>query len=261
MSTDIKLPDDILFTIGSIGISNGVFTAFTITIVLVIFGLLLRSRLNIIPSRIQLAVEMLIEYVMGLLEQAFEDKDEARRYFPLIMSLMFYIGIANQFVLIPLVAHITLGDVHLFRMPTSVLGGTIALSILIVLLAQFLAFKASPIGYIGNFIRLKPLFKARKPAEFANALLEIFLGVLDIIGEIAKVVSLGARLFGNIFAGEVMVAVIASLSIWTMYLVPIPFMVLSIFAALVQTLVFVLLSTQFIAASLAFAKERRAAKG
>ena len=82
-------------------------------------------------------------------------------------------------------------------------------------------------------------------ADLPNVLLQLFLGVLNIIGELAKVISLSARLFGNIFAGEVMVGVIAGLSFYTMFFVPIPFIFLSIFSGIVQAFVFSYLSLSF----------------
>ena len=66
----------------------------------------------------------------------------------------------------------------------------------------------------------------------------------------AKVVSLSARLFGNIFAGNVMVAVVIGLSAFTQFIVPLPFIVLSVFSGLIQAFVFMLLSIQFIALSI-----------
>jgi F-type H+-transporting ATPase subunit a len=86
--------------------------------------------------------------------------------------------------------------------------------------------------------------------DFFTAFVEAFVGLLNIVGEMAKVVSLAARLFGNVFAGNVMVVVIIGLSAFTQFLVPIPFLVLSIFSGLVQAFVFTLLSIQFIALSI-----------
>jgi F-type H+-transporting ATPase subunit a len=89
--------------------------------------------------------------------------------------------------------------------------------------------------------------KIRSPKQAFDAVLGLFLGALDIIGEFAKVLSLSGRLFGNLFAGDVMVAVIISLASFTQFIVPIPFMFLSIFSGIVQAAVFTMLSILFIA--------------
>jgi len=90
------------------------------------------------------------------------------------------------------------------------------------------------------------LFKVRSVAGLLKALLDIFLGFMDIIGELAKIVSLSARLFGNVFAGEAMVAVITGISAYTQFIVPMPFYILSAFSGLIQALVFAILALSFI---------------
>lgn len=254
---DIRLPADVLFSLGPIGVTNGHVTAFTITLIFTFFAVLMRLRLSLVPGRIQAAFEMLTEFLMDQLESAFGDRKRAEKFFPLLMTCMLFILIANQFSLIPLVSNIVIGDVPLFRTPTSDLAMTFALGLFIVILANVLALSISPLHHIGNFIRIAPLFKARSAGQFAQAVLDVMLGGLDIIGEIAKVLSLSGRLFGNIFAGEVMVVVISGLSAYTQFLAPIPFYFLSLFSGVIQAFVFVLLATQFIAGSVNSALESR----
>lgn len=254
---DIRLPADVLFSIGPVNVTNGHLTAFTITLLFGVIALAMRSRISLVPGRVQVAFEMLTEFLMGQLESAFGDRRRAEKFFPLLMTCMLFILIANQFSLIPFVSNIVVGEVPLFRTPTSDLAMTLALALFIVGLANVLALSIAPLHHIGNFIRIAPLFKARSVGEFAKAVLDVLLGGLDIIGELAKVLSLSGRLFGNIFAGEVMVAVISGLSAYTQFLAPIPFYFLSLFSGLIQAFVFVLLSTQFIAGSVNSALESR----
>lgn len=258
--TDIRLPADILFSFGPVGVTNGHLAAFSITLAFFIVGLISYKRFRLVPKRLQSGIEMLLEFMLVQVETAFGDKKTAHRFFPLLMTSLLFILIANQFSLIPLVGNIVVGDTHLFRPPTSDLAMTLVLSLFIVLLSNVLALSIAPLHHIGRFIHVAPLFKARTGGEFAQALLDFFLGLLDIVSEFAKIVSLSGRLFGNIFAGEVMVAVIAGLSIYTHFIVPIPFLALAILAGLVQAFVFVLLSTQFISSSISGAKEAKLAK-
>lgn len=254
---DIRLPADALFIIGPIKFTNGHFTALTITAIFTVFALWLRGRISLVPGRIQTAFEFVTEFLMGQLEPAFQDRKRAEKFFPLLMTSLLFILIANQFSLIPLVDNILVGDVHLFRSPTSDLAMTLSLSLFIVGLANVLAFSISPLHHIGSFIRIAPIFKARSVGQLAQALLDFLLGLLDIISESAKVLSLSGRLFGNIFAGEVMVAVISGLSVYTQFFAPIPFYFLSAFSGLIQAFVFVLLSTQFIASSVTSALDSK----
>jgi len=203
----------------------------------------------VVPGRIQLVLEMLSEYVLGQLESAFGSKAQAKRFFPMLFTLLLFLVVANQLTAVPLIGQITLGEKSLFRLTTSDLNETFALALLMVGVSHVLAFKISPLGHIGNFIRIKPLLSARSVGQLASAMLGFALGLLDIVGELAKVLSLSFRIFGNIFAGEVMVVVIASISAYTYYIVPIPFIFLSLFSGFVQAFVFFMLSLQFIAAT------------
>ncbi len=248
----ISLPSAILFTIAGVPITNALLTAFVITALFLIVALVAKRGYGIVPSKFQVVVEAGIEYIWGNVRSAFKTEERARQFFPMLMTIFLFILIANQFSLIPLIFNIVLSDgVSLFRLPTSDLSMTIAFSLFVVILSNILAFKLAPLGHLGKFINIKGFLKIRKPGDIGMALLDFFFGILDVVSEIAKVLSLSFRLFGNIFAGEVMVLVIASLSAWTTYIVPLPFMVLSIFSGVIQALVFVMLSMQYIAITIA----------
>jgi F-type H+-transporting ATPase subunit a len=100
------------------------------------------------------------------------------------------------------------------------------------------------VKYVGNFIKIGPLLKARNIKDVLMGILDLFLGVMDIISELAKIISVSARLFGNVIAGEIIAVVILFL---VPYIIPIPFFILSLFSGLIQAFVFALLSMQFIA--------------
>ncbi|MEK7103354.1 MAG: F0F1 ATP synthase subunit A, partial [Patescibacteria group bacterium] len=70
-----------------------------------------------------------------------------------------------------------------------------------------------------------------------------FVGILELISEVSKLISFSFRLFGNIFAGEVLLTVILSL---TYYIVPVPFLMLELFVGLIQALVFSMLTAVFV---------------
>ncbi len=248
---DVSLPSDVLFTLGPLRVSNAVFAAYAITAGFILVALAARGRLRVVPGRVQAAFEMLFDFLFSQFARAFGSEERARRFVPLLMSLFLFILVANQFTLVPFVSSLVAEGAPVFRTPTTDWSGTLALALVTIGSAQVLSFAISPLGHVGQYLRLGPLLKARSFGDVANGLLQAFLGLLDIVGELAKVVSLSARLFGNIFAGEVMVAVIAALAVWTQFLVPMPFMFLSIFSGLIQAFVFTLLATQFIAMSVA----------
>lgn len=170
----------------------------------------------------------------------------------IVLTLFILIIISNLFTVAPFLSSIMattgVGDaVPLFRSPTSHFSLTIALGLFVVVLANISAIIISPIKYIGGFINIGPLFRARSVGDVAMGFLDLFLGVMDIISEFSKIVSISARLFGNIIAGEIIALVMVFL---VPFIVPIPFVVLSLFSGVIQAFVFALLSMQFIAGSI-----------
>lgn len=128
--------------------------------------------------------------------------------------------------------------VPLFRGPTADLNLTIALGLIAFAAIQYFGFTlGGGINYIKKFIDL------RSPIYF-------FVGILEIISDISKIISFAFRLFGNIFAGEVLLTVMAFLPVALIgvppLLLPIPFYLLELFVGVIQGLVFAMLTTVFL---------------
>ncbi len=121
-------------------------------------------------------------------------------------------------------------QVHLFRAGTADLNMTLALGLITMFLVQFFGVKFLSLGYFSKF------FNFSSPIMF-------FVGILELISEIGKILSFGFRLFGNIFAGEVLLMVITYLAGLA---IPIPFYGLEVFVGFIQALVFSMLSLVFI---------------
>lgn len=251
---DITLPARILFHLGPMPITDGFLGAVIVSATLILAFFFASRRFAIVPTRIQLILELVTDYIMDQLVNAFGDEARARAFYPLFMTMLLFILLSNQFVLIPLVFEITYNGFDVIRQPTSDLAMPLAFSIMIFGISQYMAFKISPLRHLGNFIAIEPLLKSRTVMEAFNAVIGLFIGVLNVVGEFAKVVSLACRLFGNVFAGNVMAAVIIGLSTYTQFIVPIPFLILGVFSGLVQSFVFMLLSIQFVALAIDGAK-------
>ncbi len=251
---DIKLPSDVIFKIMEVPITNGVLSAGLVSLLLISFALVVRMNLSLVPGRLQLSVEMVLGYFMGQIEGAYRSERLAKILMPFFLTTFFFLAVMNQFSVLPLVNQIVVdngGDLTpLFRTATTDMSLPFAMALFVVIVSQVWAFILHPIRHIGNYFRFHVFFKMKSIKELPFAIIEFLLGFLDIIGEIAKVVSLSARLFGNIFAGEVMYVVIVGLASFTQFLLPIPFVVLSIFSGFVQAFVFAFLSLQFMAITL-----------
>jgi F-type H+-transporting ATPase subunit a len=147
------------------------------------------------------------------------------------------------------------GDLYvlapMFRAATTDMNVTLALAIVSVVMTQYFGVKGLGLSYFGKFIAVGGIVKAfTKPnlgctgrlAAFGMGIIDLFIGVVETISEIGKVVSFSFRLFGNIFAGEVLLGVMAFL---IPYLVSLPFYGLEIFVGLVQAMVFMMLTVAF----------------
>lgn len=247
----LNLPSDIIFEFGWFHITNSVLAAFAVTLIITIAALWIRKGAGIIPTRAQAAVEFIMVFFLKTLTDAYGSEARARKFLPLIMTFFLFLLIVNQFTIIPLVTSFTFegshGIVPLFRISTSDWSQALALALIAVVGSHIIALTINPIGHIGAFIRVGEFFKAKSVGEFLTAFINFFIGIMEIISEFARPVSLSARLFGNIFAGEMMLIVIAGIASFTKYVFPMPFIAIGIFVGLVQAFVFTFLTLLFMA--------------
>lgn len=230
----VSLAPEPIAHIGSFVITNSMLTAIITTILT--SGLLIYAarQIKLRPTGgFAGAIEALIETLLDQMIQVFGTRDKALRYFPLLATIFLFILINNWFALLPGFNTVTIGGVPLFRAVTADLSATIALALVSVVLTQVYAIKE--LGVVGNLRR----YFSSNPAMN-------ILGVQEIILESTRVISFSFRLFGNIFAGEVLLIVISAL---LPLLGPTPFWGLEIFVGFIQALVFTMLTMVFIAMS------------
>lgn len=120
-----------------------------------------------------------------------------------------------------------------FRSAATDLNTTIALALVSVALTQYFGLRAQGLGYLKKFFAI--------PRSLIG-LIDTFVGLLELVSEIAKIISFSFRLFGNIFAGEVLLGVIAFL---VPYIASLPFYGLELFVGLIQALIFMMLTVAF----------------
>ncbi|OGF27045.1 hypothetical protein A2303_04180 [Candidatus Falkowbacteria bacterium RIFOXYB2_FULL_47_14] len=253
---NISLSPEILFHIGSFAVSNALLWSFFISAVLMVIALIFGSRLKEVPGRVQGLIEIIVGGAFDFVRSIIGSDRKARRIFPLVFSMFVFTLISNLFTYIPGQSALSVrgaeGTVPLFRAVMSDYGQVFMMTILTVVLVQIVTIVVhGPFGYLGKFINLKGIFKffaalfrgQFRPGDFFQGFLDLFLGLMDIVGELAKIFSLSFRLFGNIFAGEVLTAVILFLA---PFFVPLPFMFLGLLTAVVQAFVFSILTLIFV---------------
>lgn len=235
MGLDISLSPQILFYIADFPISNTFFWSLFVFAFLIVGAIIFKAQIKMVPGRFQNLAEMAIEGAYGFVESITGSSKKAKRVFPLVFTMFFFIFFSNFLTFIPGQGAVTIategGVVPLFRAIIADYGLVFMMTIISVLITQIVAIVvSSPLGYITKFINL------RSPLKF-------FLGLMDLVGEIAKVMSLSFRLFGNIFAGEVLGAVMLFLF---PFFLPLPFLFLGLLTAVVQPFVFSVLTLVFI---------------
>ena len=245
----ISLAAEKLWIIGGIlPITNALLTSWLVMAMLFLFAYRASCRLTLVPSTIQSLAEMIIgglyDFFHGVIG------DHIKLVFPLIASLFLFIIIANWVGLLPGVG--TIGFFQgeavpagrqeftpLLRGATADLNTTLALAIVAVGAIQYFGFTSLGASYGGRF------FDIRSPIYF-------FVGLLELISDVSKVVSFAFRLFGNIFAGEVLLAVMAFLM---PFIVPLPFLMLELFVGFIQALVFSMLTAVFLNVAVSHGQE------
>lgn len=251
ISVHVPLAAETIVTIGSFAITNAFINALLVSVGLMVFAFILRSRLREIPGRLQAGVEMLFEFLLSYFYKVTKDHERSLKCFPLVATFFIFILLSNWFGLLPGTGSIGVWQVlhgervlfPILRPANSDLNLTIAMSLVSVVGSHIVGIIA--IGFwthANKFIQLGTIWRALKtlnPIKILVSLVEFAVGLIEIFGEIAKVASLSLRLFGNIFAGEVLIAVIGSL---TAFLAPLPFMAIELLVGLVQATVFSMLT-------------------
>ncbi len=251
ISHQITLFAEPIFHYGNFTITNALLTSWVVVGILVILSLVLRSKLKEIPGKLQNIFEIIVDGALNLCDQVTNSRALSMKIFPIAISVFFFILINNWLGLLPFGGFgiIEKGEHGLVFIPflrggTADINTTIALAVMAVLGANiFGIFSIGLWKTFNKYVNIKALgqifTKIRKdPTIIIVAPITFFVGLLEIIGEFAKIASLSFRLFGNVFAGEVLLVSMAAI---VAYVIPIPFLFLEILVGVIQALIFSIL--------------------
>lgn len=217
-------------------ITNSLLTTWLILFILLGAALGGIRKLKEIPTNLQTIAEIIVENWLNLCDSVGGLK--AARYFPFVTTLFIFILLSNLLGLLPGLEALTLFSrpegktVPLFRSPTSDLNTTLALA-----LVAFIYIEIEGIRNLGLRGHLNKFFinPGRDKIGF-------FVGILELLSEFTRIISFSFRLFGNVFAGEVLLAIMTFL---IPLLIPVPFLGLEIFVSFIQAFVFAMLTLVF----------------
>jgi F-type H+-transporting ATPase subunit a len=218
-------PAEVLLHIGNVAVTNTIFTAWIVILILVLFAYFSLRRMRELPSGAQNFWELVIELWMGVTERTM-GRRRGRRFLPLVATAFLFILFSNWFGTLPisyLYVQTPEGEqVPILRSPNSDLNVTAAMAILMIVLAEFFELRSLGVGgYLKGLLIPNPM-----------RWLEIF----------TRPLSLSFRLFGNIFAGEVLLATMLVVAPFVMFV----FIGLELFVGVIQALIFSMLSLVFL---------------
>jgi len=227
------------------------------------------ARTDLVPRGIGNLMEAFLEVLYNMTEGSAGQK-WVRTIFPWFATIMVYVLFANLLKLIP--GFESIGILHpahseghavsalgarwtnvlpekveeggfvlapFFRGISVDLNFTVALALIAVVMVQVIGFRAHGLGYLGKFFNSGNVFKV----PFFGVM-DLFVGLLELVSEFAKILSFAFRLFGNMFAGIVLVAVVAGL-LGKISIVPSMIMLFELFVGIIQAFVFGLLTMVF----------------
>lgn len=231
----VSLGPEVIGSFFGVKVTNTILATIIVDSFFLLLIISIHKNIQKIPGALQSIFELIVDYFYSLAEQI--SGKNVKTIFPWALSFFLVILFSNLIGLLP--GFGTIGffehkDGHekfipLLRAATSDFNTTLALATTSLVATHIIAIRATGIkDYLARFFSLNPIL--------------LFVGMLELVSEFTKLFSLSFRLFGNIFAGEVVIHTISSLFA---FIAPIPFLLLEIIVALVQALVFALLTMVF----------------
>ncbi len=236
------LAAETIFHIGRLPVTNTIINTWLAMVIFLIFGIVLRGRVSLRPGKLQNYSEYFLDILLSYFDQVTGSRKKTITFLPIVGSVFFFILLSNWLGLLPGTGSIFKGHEPLLRPANTDLNLTIAMATVAVISSHIFGFLSVGVfTHIGKFVQLKNLIKSipKGPIAIFQAIVEFAVGLIEIVSELAKVMSLSLRLFGNIFAGEVLMTVMLGL---VAVLVPAPFMLLEMLVGIIQASVFAMLT-------------------
>ena len=233
---NVVLAPERLGTFFGVPITNTLVTSWVVMLLLTLLAVIIGRNVKLVPSRFQVLLEELFGFVYDYIAETLESRDMARRFFPYLTTIFLFIFTSNLIEFTPGIGSLGFfgpggAFTALFRSVNTDLNVTLMLAIL-----SFFVIEITGIVTIGV------LKYAGKFVNF-HSVIGFIVGIIELFSEIARVIAFSFRLFGNVFAGEVLMLVV----IYFLPLVaPVPIMVFELFVGFVQAAIFALLTLFFI---------------
>lgn len=245
-----------IFHVGNFTITNSLLTSWTTVIILVVIFILIGKKIKKVPKGIQNIFEIILEEALKMADSVTGERKKTEKFLPIALAIFLFVLVNNWLGLLPGVGTIGFIEsegahqvfVPLLRGGTADLNTTLALALFAVIASHVMGVVV--VGawkHLNKFVNLEAFLAIPKkikkdPTVLLVNPIQAFVGLIEAIGEIAKVASLSFRLFGNAFAGEVL---LASMMAIFAFILPLPFIFLEIIVGIIQALIFAMLTLVF----------------
>lgn len=239
----VALAPEVIGNLWGIPITNTLLMSWAVVFILITVAFLIGSRVRLIPDRFQTLMETLVGFVYDYVADTLESREMARKFLPLLLTIFLFIFTANIIEFTPGIGSVVVSSafgghepVPLLRSMNTDLNVTLMLAIISFFVIEFTGVAAiGALKYAGKFVNF------HSPVGFV-------VGIIELFSEIARLISFSFRLFGNIFAGEVLILVVI---FFAPYAVPVPLMVFEVFVGFIQAAIFSLLTLFFVKVAIA----------
>jgi F-type H+-transporting ATPase subunit a len=245
----VSLKAEKVFEFAGITVTNSMIYGTLIAIVMVVILTRVARKSTVKARKGAVAIlEIIVDFVVGLLEGAFGSREKAYKYAPIFGTFFLFILFTNTTGLLPIVGPgIAVDGIPVFRPSTADLNGTLVLSFVAIITIQVLSIKAQ-----GGKKHLQHYFtdKPWNPINF-------FIGLLEVFGELTRILSLSLRLFLNTAVGEILIAVFTSLILsgGRTPIAVIPILIFELLVAGIQAYVFTVLTATYLAMAISHAHD------
>lgn len=250
----VTMKADKLFNLGPLGVTNSILYGLISSIIICVLMIWAARHITVRPGKgyIRSGIDSMVEFMTGVLIGPFGTPERAARYVPVFGVFFVFVLFSNLLELLPIVGeglYSTASGVHspLFRPFTADINGTIAMSVIAILMVQYYSIKEQ-----GVKKHLQHYF-SDKPFNPINML----VGILEVFGEFTRVLSLSLRLFLNTAVGDILLAVFTSMVLASgrTPIAVIPIFLFEGLVAYVQAYVFMVLTGTYLGMAIAHADE------
>ena len=263
-----ELPAEVVFHLFGFPITNSIVAAWLTIIVLVGFSYAVTRRLRLIPRRLQAMLEFILGALLDFCRSIAGEKN-GRRFFPIVATIFLFVAFNAWLSLLPgfvsITVHTAHGETHLLRAANTDINMPLAIALMSFVSVGFFGFRSLGAGYLRKFVNvgqfmsgLRHLSRGRLGAGLNGIFLgviNLFIGFIEALSNLVRIVSFTLRLFGNMTAGEILLLMATFL---IPFLFALPFYGLELLVGFVQALIFGGLTLIFLTVAVASHEEEAA---